>query len=94
MSTRHLALILTMTTLGALAPARTVAASPHVADRIAARSEPMTASPASPARDASRYAEREQAAHKQLRYRGGKMIYIGISATAAIVIIVLLVLLL
>lgn len=44
--------------------------------------------------DASRYAEREQAAEKQQAYQGGNYIVIGISTTAAIVAVVLLLLLL
>jgi hypothetical protein len=43
--------------------------------------------------DASRYAEREKAAEQQKAYKGGDMLVIGISTTAAIVLLVLALLL-
>ena len=43
--------------------------------------------------DASRYAQREQAAEQQKAYKGGDMIIIGVSTAAAIVLLVLALLL-
>jgi hypothetical protein len=61
-----------------------------VAEAPATPAAPRTAAD----QDARRYADRERTAEPQQAYQGGRYLVIGISTTAAIVLLVLLVLLL
>lgn len=73
-------------TLAELNQAHGAPAAEVVRDRAARAPRPVD-------RDADRYAERETQAQKQEAYQGGNVVIVGISTTAAILILVIVALL-
>jgi hypothetical protein len=84
--------LLAALTLGMLVAAP-VQAAPRPTAAVVEKQDVRTPKPARASDDAARYAQRESKAKKQQNYQGGDVLVIGISAGAAIIALIIVLLL-